>query len=176
MKVIMSTANCYKGYNTVNNEYITGEYRELYRNGDIRLRSIEWDITKWSKQSMEFIRYLMSVIRGYHDKVVAIQIYNINLKQKETVEIKKALNILKTEVDDIDVMIDERNEVIFSYRVRKDEKIQTKIMFITSEMICDSIDINDSNWFNKLCMLGKNINTDNKNVFTIENNGIANIV
>ena len=175
MKVIMSTANCYRGYNTVNNEYITGEYRELYRNGDIRLKSIEWDITKWSKQSMEFLRYLMSVIRNYQDKVVAIQIYNINLKQKATVEIQKALNLLKTEVDDIDIMIDERNEVIFSYRIRKDEKIQTKIMFITSEMVKNSVDFSDINWFSKLHGIENSINTDNLNVFTIENKEIANI-
>lgn len=67
MKTIIDTWNCYMGYSTKENCYITGSYSELSSSDEIE-GSIEWDQDAWYSEKQYFMNYLDSVVSAYERK------------------------------------------------------------------------------------------------------------
>jgi len=141
-EILMSTYNCYKGYDNKNKCYIVDNYPNLNSNENIDKSTIEFDNDAWNDEKEYFIDFIKDEIAKYEKRyktnvigvalIGTVGLWTGNHFGGKVYSVSSINTILNSNVDDIEVVIDRHSRVISIRFIHHDGTHRMKIYFITN--------------------------------------------
>jgi hypothetical protein len=142
-KELISTQNCYEGYDKKEECYCNDSYSNLYDNADIDNSTIEWSQDMWQDEKNYFFEMLQESINQYEKRyktdiigialIGSVGLWNGNPSGGKIYDIKDIENILSMDVDDIEVVSEDGTITIFGHH--HDGSHCMNIYFITENKL-----------------------------------------
>ncbi len=119
--LLLSSENCYMGYNTLQDTYEVSSYRDLHDNPNIDKNTIEFDSDVWRTEKEDFLQHIKSKIDNYEKRYKTqvteiamagtVGLWHGNPVGGKLVPANRLEEIFNMDVDTIEVYALDNNEI-----------------------------------------------------------------